>query len=183
MGPVLFTTTGLNVPFSSLLGSFSGSLIGFSVVGVYLLSGRRRRDRELQLAANSALREAGLFPNVRAAVKNSRALLTGEIDQYAQRHLAARVLSGVPGIAGVTNHLHLRFTGRKLNPEEIQRKMADSFLQHAELDADQIQVRVQESNIVLEGTVHSSADASEAEELAWDVEGIEGVKNRLKIAA
>ncbi len=42
---------------------------------------------------------------------------------------------------------------------------------------------VQESAIVLEGTVHSSADASEAEELAWDVEGIEEVQNRLRIAA
>ncbi len=61
--------------------------------------------------------------------------------------------------------------------------MADSFVQHAELDTHDIEVRVQECAIVLEGTVHSSTDASEAEELAWNIEGVEEVQNRLRIAA
>lgn len=147
------------------------------------MAGRRRRDRELQFAADSALRQAGLSPNIRAAVRNSRALLTGEIDQYAQRHSAARAVSAVAGITAVTNHIHMRFPGRRLSPDEIRRRMADSFVQHAELDAHDIEVRVQESAIVLEGTVHSSTDASEAEELAWNIEGVEEVRNRLRIAA
>ena len=31
MGPVLFTRTGLNVPFSSLMGSFAACLIAFTL--------------------------------------------------------------------------------------------------------------------------------------------------------
>jgi osmotically-inducible protein OsmY len=183
MGPVLFTRTGLNVPFSSLMGSFAACLIAFTLTKGFITAGTRRRDRELELTANSRLREAGLSPNVWAAVQNSRALLSGEIEQFSQRQLAERAISAVPGIAGVTNHIHLRFTGRRLNADEIKRRMADSFLQHIELDAHGIQVRVQESSIVLEGSVPSSADADEAEELAWHIEGIEEVENRLKIAA
>ncbi len=183
MGPVLFTRTGLNVPFSSLMGSFTISLITYTLTRAYVLTGRRQHDRQLEFATNSVLHEAGLPPNVHAAVQNSRVILNGDADQFSQRQLAERSLSAVPGIAGVTNHIHLRFTGPRLNDEEIKRRIADSFQRHAALDTHHIQVRVQESSIVLEGTVHSSADATEAEELAWNVEGIEDVKNRLRIAA
>lgn len=183
MGPVLFTTTGLNVPFSSLMGSFVGSAIGYSLATGFVLRARRRRDRELEFAANSAMREAGMPSNVRATVKSSRVLLTGEVDQYSQRHLAQHALSALPGVAGLTNHVHLRLTGRGLNTEEVKRRIADAFQQHAELDAHHIQVHVQQASIVLEGSVHSAGEASEAEELAWDIEGIQQVENRLKIAA
>jgi len=182
MGPVLFTRTGLNVPFSSLMGSFTISLITYTLTRAYVLAGRRRHDRQLEFATNSVLREAGLPPNVHVAVQHSRVFLNGEADQFSQRQLAERALSAVPGIAGVTNRIHLRFTGPRLNDEEIKRRIAVSFQRHAELDTHHIQVRVSESSIVLEGTVHSSADATEAEELAWNVEGIEDVKNRLRIA-
>ena len=183
MGPVLLSSTGLNVPFSSLMGSFVAGAIGGALAIAFVRVVQRRRDRELEVAANSALREAGLPSNVRAAVKNSRVLLTGEVAEYSQRHLAQQALSALPDVAGVNNHLHLRFTGRGWNTEEIKRRIADSFQHHAGLDAHQIQVHVQQASIVLEGTVHSSDEATEVEEIAWDIEGIQQVENRLKIAA
>lgn len=183
MGPVLFTRTGLNVPFSSLMGSVAASLLAYGMTRGFVVTARRQEDRKLEFAANSILREAGLAPRVLAAVQNSHVLLRGEVEQLPQRRMAEQALTVVPGVEGVTNHIHLRFTGQRLNAEEIKRRMANSFLQHAELDAQDIEVRVQESGIVLEGTVHTSEEATEAEELAWHIEGIEEVENRLRIAA
>ena len=39
------------------------------------------------------------------------------------------------------------------------------------------------SRVVLEGTVQSPAEASEAENVAWNIPGVVEVENRLEIAA
>ena len=183
MGPILLYRTGLNIPFSSIMGSFVFGTIGYMLARPFVLSYRRERDEKLRLVANTMLRDASLPASVRAEVKNSRVTLLGEVEQYAQRKVAVRALHSLPGIAGVTNHIHLRLAGRGMNPEEVKQRIADAFHRHAELDSEDIRVRVNESHVILEGTVHSFVESSEAEELAWNVGGIEEVENHLRIAA
>jgi osmotically-inducible protein OsmY len=183
LGPILLYRTGLNIPFSSMMGSLVAGTIGYALARPFVLSGRRERDENLRLEANRLLREAGMPSDVRAEVRNSRVTLLGEVEQYSQRKAAARALGPLPGIAGVTNHIHLRLAGRGSNPEEVKQRIADVFRQHAELDTHEIRVRVDESHVILEGTVPSFVESSEAEELAWNVGGIEEVENHLRIAA
>ena len=183
MGPVLLRPTGLNDPGSSAIGAFVGALLGYAFAAAMVLVRRRRRDRELTFAANSVLREAGFPPGVTAEVKNSRALLVGEVDTYSQRRNAARVLSTVPGIASVTNRIRIRTAAGALTADEIKRRIEEALLRDAELDARGIKVRVDQSRIVLEGRVQSWAESSEAEDLAWDIPGIEQVENHLEVVA
>jgi osmotically-inducible protein OsmY len=183
LGPVIFNAARLVVPAGSFVGTLIGGLIGYAVTLGLIRSCRRQSDRDLELAANSVLRDAGLPASVKAEVSDSRVTLLGEADQYSQRQLAERALSAVPDVASVTDHIHLRISGRGLKPEEIKRRIGDAFLQHAELDTHRIQVRVDHSGIVLEGTVPSSAELIQVEELAWNIAGNEQVENRLKIAA
>jgi osmotically-inducible protein OsmY len=182
IGPVLLRPTALYDPGSSAIGAFAGALLGYALATATIMVRQRRRDRELTFAANSVLREAGFPAGVVAEVKNSRALLVGEVDTDSLRRNAAHVLSTVPGIAGVTNRIRVRSV-TPLTADEIKRRIEEALLHDAELDARGIKVRVDHSRIVLEGKVHSLAEWSEAEDLAWDIPGIEQVENHLEIAA
>ncbi|MCU1232881.1 MAG: transport-associated protein [Candidatus Solibacter sp.] len=182
LGPVVFVPAGLNDPSSSSLGAFIGAVLGFALASAIVVARRRRRDRELEFAANSVLREAGLPASITAKVKDSRVTLMGEVDEYSQRQTADRVVSTVPGIAGVSNQIRLRGAGG-LSTDAIKRTIEEALQHDAELNARGIKVRVEHSRIVLEGTVQSWAESSEAEEIAWNVPGIEQVENRLQIAA
>ncbi len=181
-GPVLLRPTGLNDPSSSAIGTGVGALLGYALAAAVVLLRRRRRDRELTFAANSVLREAGFPAGVIAEVKNSRALVVGEVDTDSLRRNAAQVLSTVPGIAGVTNRIRVR-TVAPLTADEIKRRVEEALVRDAELDARGIKVRVDRSRVLLEGKVQSWAEFSEAEELAWDIPGIEHVENHLEIVA
>ncbi|MCU1234700.1 MAG: transport-associated protein(predicted periplasmic or secreted lipoprotein) [Candidatus Solibacter sp.] len=183
LGPGLFFPTGLNDPRTSTLGAFSGAVLGFGLASAVAAARRRRRDQELQLAANSVLRDAGFAMNFVAEIKNARLTLAGEADHYSQRQFAERIVSTVPGIASVTNGIRLRMPNGRTDAEEIKRNIAEAFKRGAQLAARGIHARVDRSRIVLEGTVQSRAESSEAEELAWSVPGIQQVENRLEIAA
>lgn len=67
--------------------------------------------------------------------------------------------------------------------DDIRRRITDHFVRLAELDGRGIRVHLRDSRIVLEGTVHSVFEASQAEDLAWNTPGVVEVENRLEVAA
>jgi osmotically-inducible protein OsmY len=69
------------------------------------------------------------------------------------------------------------------SPSDIRQQIAERLLRQAEFDASQIRVQLRDSRVVLEGTVHSSAEVSDAEDVAWTIPGIVEVENRLQVAA
>jgi osmotically-inducible protein OsmY len=181
LGPVVFNVAGLNDGGSSAIGTIVGALIGYGLAQAAVVASRRRQDRELELAANAVLRESGLPSGLTAKVKNTRAILTGEVDRHFQRQAAEMAVSSVPGIAGVANRIRLRIANGGLSAEEIRRRLEEALLRHAELDARGIKLRVENSRVILEGAVHSWTESSTVEDLVWDVPGIEEVENRLEL--
>jgi osmotically-inducible protein OsmY len=53
----------------------------------------------------------------------------------------------------------------------------------AAVDAENIQVEVQGSEIILRGTVRSWAERHEAEKAAWSAPGVTSVKNYITVRA
>jgi osmotically-inducible protein OsmY len=185
IGPIVFTPVGLNVPTAATAGSFFGAILGYAVTAALVSMDRRRRDRELQHAADAVKAEAGLPDSITIRVKDGRITLEGQVDGYTQRQNAEQVMSKLPGVKGVTNRIRLRPAAGQVtaSPDEIRKQIRDSFVRLAELDGRGIHVVINNSRLVLEGTVHSWAEASEAEEIAWNIPGVAEVENRLEIAA
>ncbi len=185
IGLILFTPAGLNVPSASAAGSVLGAIIGYAATSAGAFVVRRRRDRELQQAAEAVRAEAGLPESVTIKVKDGRVSLKGEVETYAERQRAENIIRTLPGVKAVTNKIHLRPTAGEVTvaPDEIRRRIQDSFVRLAEQDGRGIRVLLNNSRLVLEGTVHSWAEAAEAENAAWNVPGVAEVENRLKIAA
>ena len=91
----------------------------------------------------------------------------------------------MPGIKAVTNKMRVKPVAGRVtaSPDEISSQIRESLLRRAEEESRRIHVVVNNSRVRLEGTVSSWAEASEAEQAAWNIPGVVDVENRLEIAA
>jgi osmotically-inducible protein OsmY len=181
-GPIVFHGAGLPDPGGAALGSAIGGAVGFALVSCILLVQKKRRDRELYRAAEAVLREASLPDTIRVKVEDARIILEGEVDNAAIRQQAERVLGTISRIAPITNRIRLRSTDTVANPEDIKKRIQESLVRSAEMQGRGIQVFVDRSRVILAGKVRSWVEASEAEQIAWNMPGIAEVENRLEVA-
>lgn len=185
LGPMAFAPFGMHPPAAATLGCLAGALAGYLVVSLALLIERRRRDAEILSAAEAVKLELRLPDTVTIKVKDGRINLSGEVEDYTRRLEAEQAMSTIPGHRGVTNEIRLRPSGGSVSasPSDIRQQIAERLLRQAEFDASQIRVQLRDSRVVLEGTVHSWAEVSDAEDVAWTIPGIVEVENRLQVAA
>jgi len=81
-----------------------------------------------------------------------------------------------------------RFTGRgpkgyTRSDERIREDVSDRLEQHGEIDATEIEVRVSNGEVTLEGTVEDRWMKRMAEDLVEDCPGVKQVNNRIRIQA
>jgi osmotically-inducible protein OsmY len=79
-----------------------------------------------------------------------------------------------------------RFTGRgpkgwKRSNERIQEEVNEALARHPEIDASDIEVRVENGEVTLTGVVEDRGQKRLAEDIAEDVFGVDDVNNDLKI--
>ena len=185
LGPIVFGPIGMGLPAAASVGCFAGALGGYLLVSLALLIARYRQDAELVRAAEAVKAELGLPKTMSIKIKNGRATLEGEMERYSERHEAERAISTIPGIKQVINRIRMRPSAERVSTsaDDIRKRITDHFVHLAELDGRGIRVHLGDSRIVLEGTVHSVIQASQAEDLAWSIPGVVEVENRLKVAA
>lgn len=107
-------------------------------------------------------------------VEDGTVTLTGEVDSWAEKELAERVVKGVRGVTGVDNRVSVYYEIQRPSHEieaEIQRRMRWDVL----LDDGLIDVAVDpEGNVTLNGVVGSAADKQRARVDSW-VSGVSSV--------
>ena len=185
LGPIVFGPIGMGLPAAASVGCFAGGLVGYLLVGLGLLIARYRQDAELRRAAESVKTELRLPKTIGIKIKDGRAMLEGEVERYYERHEAERAISTLPGIKQVINRIRMRPSAERVSTsaDDIRKRITDHFVRLAELDGRGIRVQLRDSRIVLEGTVHPVIEASQAEDLAWNIPGVVEVENRLEVAA
>ncbi len=114
-------------------------------------------------------------------VENQVVTLTGKVDSWAERELAATVAAGVKGVAKVDNQLKVVYEKQRPDSEiasEIERRLRwDTLVDDALID-----VSVADGHVVLTGTVGSVSEQRRAAYDAW-VSGVEGVKTEGLVVA
>lgn len=90
------------------------------------------------------------------ATPDSRLVLTGEVDSWAERELAERVVKSLKGIAGVRNDIEVSYQATRTD-EEIRREISRLLRWDASVDERTIEVDVNEARVMLSGTVQSAA--------------------------
>lgn len=179
LGPIALPS---NPGAGATLGCFLGAAIGYLIVSGLLFLGTQRRDRELLHAAQAIRSEAGLPHSIAIKVRHGLIVLEGSLADPLDRIRAEEAISTLPGAKGVMNRIQLAgvATGQA---DEIARRIRENLIRMAEQDAKTIRVKLEESRVVLEGTVHSSAEALKAEESVWNMPGVTEVENRLHISS
>lgn len=117
--------------------------------------------------------------NIQAEVENGIVTLTGELAHHYQRRNILKNITHVAGIADVVDKMTVRPAVSASDVEERVRRALD---RHAEIEATNIEVRVLEGVVTLEGTVESLAEMDRIEQAAWAGPGVINVVNNLKLA-
>lgn len=140
----------------------------------------RRTDADIAEAAVNALKWNTLVPEekIKVVVENGWITLRGEVDWQYQREAAEEAVQHLAGVRGVTNLITVR---QRVRPEDIKQRIERALERSAELDAKNIHVSVEDSKVVLTGTVRSWAERQEAEWAAWAAPGVTEVDNRIRV--
>jgi osmotically-inducible protein OsmY len=150
-------------------------------IEVRLASSSERTDADIAAAALHALEWDAVVPTekVKVTVAKGWITLTGEVEWPYQRTDAERVVRRLTGVKGVSNLLTVK---PRPTPTDVKQKIEEALIRSAKTDAENIQVEVQGSKVILKGKVRSWAESDEAARVAWLAPGVTSVDNRLQIS-
>lgn len=140
-----------------------------------------RTDEDIAQAAVKALKWSVLVPaeKIVVTVRNGWITLEGTVNWQFQKKAAEKAVSKLVGVRGVTNLLEIKPRVRK---RTVKASIEAALKRLAELDAKEIEVKVDGDTVTLTGTVHSWFEREEAERAAWAAPGIRRVEDHLVVA-
>jgi osmotically-inducible protein OsmY len=140
-----------------------------------------RTDTDVAKAVADALEANSLVPRDRidVTVKNGKVTLQGEVDWEYQRRAAVNTVRDVTGVRDVIDLITVKQPS--VSPSEIKEAIERALVRSAEIDADRIQVHVEDGHVRLTGTVRSYAEKLEAAAAAWRAKGVTRVTNDIEV--
>jgi osmotically-inducible protein OsmY len=153
-------------------------------VEVRLPDDQKRADDEIAERAVHILAWDIEVPENRIHVKVSRGIvtLTGNVDHYFQRTAAENDVRRLGGVRGVINLLAVHPAGGSLiQPDVIRDKIEDALRRSADVEASNIEVKVDGGRITLNGHVRSWFERGVVRNAAWAAPGVSEVRDQLTI--
>jgi osmotically-inducible protein OsmY len=142
-----------------------------------------RSDADIATAALNALKwhfELE-YTDLQVVVQHGWVTLSGHVSFGHQKAEAESSVCKLLGVTGVTNHIVVRVASPKVERADIKKKIQSAFQRQAELDAKHIVVEIDNTEVSLEGTVHSLREIDDACRAAWAAPGVTAVRNKLQI--
>jgi osmotically-inducible protein OsmY len=139
-------------------------------------------DAALTEVILSALEWNGLIPTnvLVTTVFEGWVTLKGEVEWEYQRQEAERVVGRLKGVTGVTNVITVKpFTRASALREQID----EALSRNTHIDTARVNVVVDDSAVILTGTVGSWAEREEVERAVWSARGITSVDNRIVVSS
>jgi osmotically-inducible protein OsmY len=143
-------------------------------------SANERSDTDIAKAAVDALKWNVMVPSDKVTVKVRKGwvTVTGEVNWDYQRRAAERAMRNLPGVTGITNLISIE---PRVEPRGLKRRIEETFKREAALDANNIIVQVDGSEVTLRGSVRSWVERREAEKTAWAAPGVSAVHNYITV--
>lgn len=116
--------------------------------------------------------------DIRVNVSDSRVILSGSVPTYTSLKAAENNALFVPGLTGVYNQLRVSLPEELPVPtdSEIKERLQSIYRWHESIRSAKVEVQVQNGWVSLQGTIDSYWKKRIAEDLAYTVQGVIGVK-------
>jgi osmotically-inducible protein OsmY len=137
-------------------------------------------DPEIARAAVSALKiELPLtWESIKIVVQKGQLKLEGTVEWHYERERAESAVRRLSGVVRVLNQIRIE---PKIATHDIKHRIEDAFRRIAQVDANQITVEAQGSDVTLRGEVRSWAERDQAQQTAWSAPGVAKVINELRV--
>ena len=122
--------------------------------------------------------------DIHARVNNGIVTLTGNVHTWYEQFHAREIASKVKGVKGVVNQIALdRETSRSHSVTAVVKDIQAHFQENwiVRQVRDRIHVAVEDGTAILTGEVDTWAQRTQAEEVAFNTEGVWKVENHLKV--
>ena len=172
----------LNGEVANLLAHDRAIRIAASVKGVVALEDNLtvrptdRSDGEIETDVATALAQdpATEFWEIDAHVQGGAVSLTGTVESYAEKSLAAKAAKGVRGVLSVDNSIDVNYEVDRTD-RQIAHDVTQTLKWNTTVDSAGVEVEVDNGAVSLSGTVDSLYEKYQAERLSY-VAGVNNVK-------
>lgn len=116
-------------------------------------------------------------------VSDGLVTLTGQVPSYSSKLAAESDALTIPGVTSVMNNLEIQqLAAGELPPdEEIKNNVSSSLKWNTNIESENIKVSSENGTVILEGTVPSYWQKILAEELIYDIAGVNDAENKLSV--
>ena len=115
---------------------------------------------------------------VQVKVQQGWLTLSGEVHWDYQRTAAVADLKKLRGVTGITNNATLK---PRASVIDVARSIEEALERHAQIEAKNVLVKVQDGRVTLEGTVPNWADRNLVEAAVWAAPGVRVVEDHLRV--
>ncbi len=149
-------------------------------IEVKLPNSGERLDSDIAAAAANALKWHFALESsgIQVVVKQGWVTLSGRVSYGYQKIIAEEAVRYLLGVKGVLNDIEVR---SDVKAKDVKQKIQSAFERLASLDAKDIKVNVDDSAVILHGTVHSWREKDDAAVAAWAAPGVTRVENKLQV--
>jgi osmotically-inducible protein OsmY len=144
-----------------------------------------KRDLEIQKNVMDELSWTPLLNSneIGVAVKNGIVTLSGIVDSYPKKIKAERVAQKVAGVRGIALNIEVRLKETdKRDDSEIAQSVLYELEWHCTLDPQKIKIHVEAGIVILEGMVNWDFQRKSAAKTIWNIKGVTGIRNNIKLA-
>jgi osmotically-inducible protein OsmY len=149
-------------------------------IEIRLPGGSKVSDDEIARRAAHILHWDTRVPDeqIQITVHNGHVTLAGEVEWQYQRLATVTDVHKLSGVVSVDNQITLKPHAEAL---DVQKRIVQALRRSAEIEAQHIQVTVQEGTVVLEGNVHDIGEREAVEQAVWSAPGVRKVEDHLTI--
>jgi osmotically-inducible protein OsmY len=150
-------------------------------IQVRLPGSTERSDTDLAATAANVIEHNTTIPvgAIDIRVANHWVTLLGTVDWDYQRRAAEKAVKRIRGVAGVLNSIVVKQP--VVSAHEIRDGIERALVRSAEIDANRINVEVEDGHVILTGTVRSWAERQEAHMAVWRSRGVTSLTNKIVI--
>jgi osmotically-inducible protein OsmY len=148
-------------------------------IEVKVPSDRHRTDEDIARSVQTVLSLNTAIPKdkVKVMVEKGWVTLSGELPWNYQREIAHKVVAGMVGVKGITDHIALKPTVSGAN---IKDRIDAALKRQAILDAQKVSVKVTGNQVSLEGSVSNWAERDVIRHVVWSTAGVQSLVDNMR---